>query len=224
MNKKLSSLQTIVVLIALLGVAGFLAWRYFSAPAFPGEDPRDKALYNTAVTEIALTFGELAPNRLSPDAAPRRSAGGGGGGAVTPKGEAAKKEADRYAREVTPKYNALAEGMRQAGIPVAYDDVEKKAAAGRVPVTVLLTLEGNGTVVEGQPESGVLGYKAELKRDVYTSTSATNPIKVTVATITGSVGVTSAATLQTKQDEAVKAALRGIIARWQEDNPKPAGK
>ena len=227
MNKKLSLLQALAALLVVLGLAGVFIWRYLTAPAYPAEDPRDKPLYNTAVTEIALTLGELAPRRVSEEATSRPRGGGGtaGGAAVTPKGEAAQKEARRYATEVAPKYAKVAETLRQAGIPVASEDLAKKAAEGRVPLIVAITLEGNGTVVENQPSHGVMGYKVELKRDVYTSPQAATGFRVNVASeLVGEVGVTSPETLAQKQDEALEAALRAIIARWKADNPAPASK
>jgi hypothetical protein len=220
MNKKLSPTQTIAVFLILLAIAGFAAYRYFAAPAFPGEDPRDKGLHNITISEISITFGDLAPAHVSATEAPRRGGGGGGGG-VTPKGEAARIEAARVAKEVTPKYNKLAEGLRQAGIPVSYDDILKKSAEGKARAILLVTLEGNGTVVDGQPTYGVLSYKVEIRRDVFTSPSARAPISVGVYNQTGAVGVTSPETLQQNQDEAITRALRGIIARWKEDNPTP---
>ena len=224
MNKKLSLPQALLALLILLVVSGFVAYRYFTAPAFPGEDPRDKPLYNTAITEIALVMGPLAPPHISATASPRRGGGGGGGGgAVTPKGEAARVEAARYAKEVAPKYLKVTQSLREAGIPVASDDVTKKAAQGKVALALTITLEGNGTVVDGQPTMGVLGYKVGLKREVFTSPSAANPVQLDVAgNMTGSVGVTSPETLLQKQDEALTSAVRALVARWREDNLAPA--
>lgn len=225
MNKKLSLAQTLIVLGALLALAGFGLWKYFSAPAFPAEDPHNKLLYNTAITEIILTQGALAPTSVPAVAAPRQGGGGGGGGggAVTPKGEAARKEAARYAKEVAPKYTKIAEALRKAGIPVAYDDLEKKAAAGKVHLMIEIALAGNGTPVEGQPTYGVMGYKTQLKRDVYVSPDATAPVFIDVAGgMAGDVGVTAPETLAAKQEEALDKAIQAIITRWKEDNPEPA--
>lgn len=228
MNKKLSLPQALAVLAVVLGIAGFFIWRYFSAPAFPAEDPHDKALYNTAVTEVSLNMGELAPAHVSPDEQPRRrggGGGGGGGGAVTPKGEAAVKEAKRIAKEVTPKYQKVVTSLRQAGIPVAADDINQKAAEGKAPLVVVISLQGNGTVVDGQPTYGVLGYKVELRRQVYTTLQSATPIRLDVSGgISGAVGVTTPETLAAKQEEALDAAIKAIIKRWQDDNPAPAQK
>ena len=225
MNKKLSLVQTLIVLGALLALAGFGLWKYFAAPAFPAEDPRNRLLNNTAITNIIVNLGELAPAHVAAVEPPRPSGagGGGGGGPVTPKGEAARKEAARYAKNVAPKNAKVAETLRQAGVPVAYDDLEKKAAAGKVPLVLYITLEGNGTLVDGQPTYGVLGYKVQLKRDIYTAPDASSPVMINVAEdMTGAVGVTSPETLAAKQEEALDKALRAIITRWKEDNPDPA--
>ncbi|MBB6053565.1 hypothetical protein [Armatimonas rosea] len=225
MNKKLSLPQLLVTLGLLLGVGGFVLFRYFTAPAFTADDPRDKVLHNIAVTEIAVVLGELAPAHVSADAAPRRGGGGegGGGSMLAPKGEAAKIEAARFAKEVAPKVQKIIDSLRGAGIPVAQDDIAQKAAVGHVPLSVTVTLEGTGTVVENQPTMGVLGYKVELKRDLFTSTTATNPVHLNVAgNMTGSVGVTSPETLAQKQDEALTRAISAIITRWKEDNPAAA--
>ena len=236
MTAKLTTRQVFGIVVALLLLAVFLAYRYFTAPTSSTEEaPEDRALHGTTVVSLNLVFEEHVPQHLNappiealrrPRPAPKSSDGGNGmfsGGGMSR--EQLKLETQREARKAKLTANAIAY-LRRSGVPITADEPFHKPSPGEASLYVTIRLVNELGVYDGEPTWGNLSYRVDLERMLFASPQAKEPIRVVVqlaypvgAPLTGFVGTVAPETLSGKQEEALGRACEAIVAHWKYDNP-----
>lgn len=209
-NRRLTPRQLGVLGLLVAVPVGVVAVQFVTAPQKPTRLLENSPYHNTSIGEIAIELGPLAPPRFTP------------GRPRSPESQRPPKPSPEQVERLEKLQAQARAYLRSENIPQGDDP--RTATDTRTPLKIIITIRGNGTLIEGQPESGILEYHLTIERDAFASLRASAPIRVMVlqlpeALMHHPLGVVTPQTLEKKQEEALGRALEDLVRAWRFDNP-----